>query len=261
MFRNFVNYQLPVLTGGSVLTGLKKRMKTIKYFNYILLSGFLLSIALTSCSDDDSEDPPRLFRPIVSLVNNGNTIVASWDQIKGATSFELELHKAGDNDENGNPVYSLYREATVSSSPYSFEGVEWDEKYIVKIKAVGDQIESAVYESDDLSVIYITQMTGIRSIDVAALILWKTEGTPITYLKVEPVEGGETVEATVSPSDFESGQKEIYGLQPNTSYKVWAYSGEEQTGNTYAGSFRFTTSESVDLDKKIRTGQIHRPEK
>lgn len=229
-------------------------MKTIKYFKYIAFS-LLLGAGFTSCEDDDLGEAPRLFRPIASLENQNNNIIATWDNIKGAVTYELELLKAEGENENGDPIFNPYREAKAASSPYTFENVEWDEKYILKIKAVGSDIESKFYETDDLSVVFISKMKEIRTIDVAALVIWEVKGDPITLINIIPDNEGEAIEVKVSQQEFESGQKGIYGLTPETSYKLYAYSGDEQTGDTYQGRISFKTQASEDFDSKYGVGK------
>lgn len=222
-----------------------------------MLLGVFVGFSLTACDDDDElGDPPRLFRPIAALSNKSNDIVAEWDNIKDATSYELELLKAtGEVDEAGKDVFASYRKITTEGSPYTFGGVEWDEKYKLNIKAVGSNIESEFYETDDLSVLYITKMTGSRAIDNAALIQWKVDGKPITFLKVIPELGGDAIDVEVSNADYLSGGKTISNLNPETAYKLLAYSGDEQTSNTYEGRLRFTTRAPENYDEIFGAGK------
>jgi hypothetical protein len=229
-------------------------MKTLNYIKYMALC-LLIGASATGCKEDELGDAPRLFRPIVSLDNKTNNIVATWDNIKGATTYELELFKVIGEDEAKNPILESYTQASTPSSPYTFTDLTWDEKYVVKIRAIGAGIESQVYETDAISVIYPTKIIGVRTIDVAALITWKTDGTPITYIKIVPDNGGTTVETDISDADFNSGQITIYGLQPETAYKAYAYSGEKQTLDTYEGRIAVKTAAGEDFDAIYGAGK------
>jgi len=230
-------------------------MKTNKFFIKYIMLGLLIGVGFTSCNDDDLGEAPRLFRPIPTLENNGNKLTATWDNILGATSYELILYKANGQDEDENDIFEEYEKVTVSSSPYVFENLEWDEKYMLKIKALGTNIQSEYYESDDVSIVYPTSITEIRTIDVAILLLWTTNGNPITSLKIIANDGSETIDVEVSEEEFESGRIEVTGLTPETSYTIYAYSGEEQSMDTYEGRLRFTTAAPEDFEALYGAGK------
>lgn len=225
-------------------------MKRIDFFKYITLV-LLIGTGFAGCdNDDDLGNPPRLFRPIASLENKNNNIIATWDNIKGATSYELDLMKI---TSQGDTV--SFRTTTVNTSPYTFESVDWDEKYLLKIKAVGTDIESAIYRTDDLSITYPTKMTGTRSIDVSVLVQWKTDGTPFTSLKITSDDGDEPIVVNLKEEEYADGEKIVNGLKPSTSYRVYAYSGEEQSTDTYQGRLLFSTAGSENLDEKYGEGK------
>lgn len=212
---------------------------------------------MTSCDDDDPNDPPRLFRPVTTLSNSGNNIIAKWDNMKGALSYNLTLMKAtGEKDENNEDIYAQYREVSTENTSYTFEDVEWDEKYKLYIQAFGNNIESGVYETDDLSVVYITKMgTNPNTIDNAVLVEWKIDGNPITLLRIFPVDGGDTIDVVVSEAEYNLGKKAVWGLDSETSYRLIGYSGEEQTGDTYEGRISFKTAKPENYDEMFGSGK------
>ena len=82
-------------------------MKPLKYF-VISLFGLLMTGFMSSCDDDLKDgDAPRLFRPVASLETNNNSIIASWDNIAGATSYTLELYKVTGTNDAGDNIYGM----------------------------------------------------------------------------------------------------------------------------------------------------------
>lgn len=232
-------------------------MKTLHYLKYTIILSLFAVVAFTGCEEEKLGDPPRLFRPIVSMSNQGNDLIAEWDNLKDALYYELKLYKANGTDEAGADIFELYREVETNASPYTFENVEWDEKYKIEIKAFGETLNSNVYETDDYSVIYISKMTSVRVIDNAALLMWKKEGDlePITHFKLINEAEMDTVDVDVSLDEFERGQMTFNGLMPETQYRIQAYTGEEQNGDTYDGRIRFKTVMAENYDEIYGEGR------
>lgn len=158
-------------------------MKIAKYF-VLSLFGLLTAGMMSSCSDDPTDgDAPRLFRPVASLETNNNSVIATWDNIAGATQYTLNLFKVTGTDEAGNNTYALYKTATCEKSPFTFDDLEWDEKYKVQISASGAK-SSEVYETSDVTISYPTTLKSVKTIESAARVTWdngeKEETTPET---------------------------------------------------------------------------------
>lgn len=211
-----------------------------------------------SCNEDElMADAPRLFRPVSTLQVETNSIIVTWENIKGATSYNLELYKVISTDDSGVNTYEKYAEATSTASPYTFEDLNWDEKYMVKIKCAGDTKESEFYESDDVSVTYISKIKSLKLIDNAARLTWTDGGSTIKLIKAVPeTEELATITKEVSAKEYANGSVDITGLTPETSYTIYAYSSiEEQNNDTYAGRISGTTSASVDFDTMFGAGK------
>lgn len=147
-------------------------MKSLKYF-VISLFGLLLTGVMSSCDDDLKDgNAPRLFRPVASLETNNNSIITTWDNISGATSYTLKLFKVTGTDEAGNNIYELYKTVTCESSPYTFDDLEWDEKYKVAITCNGTDKSSGEYETSDASIPYPTTLKSVKTIESAARVTW-----------------------------------------------------------------------------------------
>ena len=229
-------------------------MKLKKYF---ILSLLALTTAgfMSSCSDDENlGEAPRLFRPIASLEVSRNTIITTWDNIKDATSYDLELYKVTGTDDEGENIYELVKSATCEESPYTWSDLNWDEKYMVKIKGYNSSKASDVYTTSDVSVNYISNLSEIKLIDNAARLTWSTDGDIIKHITAV-AENGEKLEFNVKESEFQQGFKDVYGLTPETKYTFYTYKSDEEFNNdTYAGKLTGTTKASTNFDESYGTG-------
>lgn len=231
-------------------------MKLQKYFAMLLLA--LSTVGVTSsCSDDeDLGEAPRLFRPVASLEAQNNSVVVTWDNIKGATEYTVKLYKITGTADDGTDIGTLYREISCESSPYTFSDLEWDEKYGVVISCQGNNKSSEEYKTSSLSVPYATKLKSIKTIDNSARITWDEGGTQIRVIVATPTEGeGESVIREISESEYKAGTVDVVGLQPETKYTFYTYSDvEEQSNSTYTGKMNGTTSKAIDFDSEYGAG-------
>lgn len=230
-------------------------MKLNKIFAISLLVALTMG-GMSSCSDDDNlGEAPRLFRPVASLETSNNTIKATWDNISGATAYQLTLYRVATTNEAGENTYEEVTTVTCEGSPYTFTDLAWDEKYHVAISCNNDKKSSGIYTTDDVNVNYISSLTSTKLIDNAARISWKTDGDVIKAIKAVPTDGGEAVTVVVKRTEFENGYKDVYGLNPETSYTFYTYKDSETFNNdTYAGKLTGVTKASVDFDEKYGAG-------
>lgn len=242
-------------------------MKTFKYFKYMAFS-LLLAASLASCNDDETAEAPRLFRPVATLSSSANNIQVEWNHVKGATSYEVKLFQVIKEEGNILTLGEAIRTENANSSPFTFESVEWDEKYVVRIKAQGNNIESEYYTAASLLVNKPTSLNSVdRIIDNAAIITWKETEVPYTALVATPtakkaedgtvIEGaqlGDPIVYTITDEERVAGEKTIEGLEPLTTYKVAAYTGSTQEVSTYQGRTSFSTKASVNYDEKYGAG-------
>ena len=230
-------------------------MKMKKYIIMAMLTSVMAG-GMSSCSDNDNlGEAPRLFRPVASLETSTNNITAKWDNIAGATEYNLTLYRLTGTDEAGENTYEQCATATCTSSPYTFSDLAWDEKYHVTISCAGNSKTSGSYQTTDVNVPYATSLKSIKTIDNAARITWDLTGVTIKAIVATPAEGGDAVVKTVNSATYESGTVDIMGLNPSTKYVFSAYSDSENfTNSTYAGRINGTTSKSIDFDKEYGAG-------
>lgn len=230
-------------------------MKLQKYLAIMLLAVTTLG-TMSSCSDDDDfGNAPRLFRPVASLETNKNTITATWDNIKGATKYDLKLFRVTGTDEAGENVYEECAEASCESSPYTFNDLAWDEKYRLEISCTGDESYSKVYTTNDVNVPYATKLKSVKLIDNAARITWDEGGNVIKAIVVTPEDGSEPIVRAISEREYAEGTVDIVGLTPSMKYTFCAYNdGENFANSTYEGKLTGTTSKPIDFDAEYGAG-------
>lgn len=234
----------------------------MKFNKYIAIALLALSSSslFTACDDDDAlGEAPRLFRPVATLESQNNDIVVTWENIKGASSYELELYRVTDTDAvTGENTYELYTQANCESSPYTFENLNWDEKYMVKIKCASSNKESDYYTTTDVNVNYISKITNSKAIDNAVRISWDQGGSIIRGIKAIPAtEGMEPFTVAVSEAEYNRGYVDIFGLTPETQYTFQAFSSsnlEEMNNSTYAGRVNEKTTAAANYDEQFGAG-------
>ncbi|MCD8030694.1 MAG: hypothetical protein LUF85_07720 [Bacteroides sp.] len=237
-------------------------MNTIKYLKYLAVS-LLLVVGFTSCSDDDNlGDAPRLFRPIAKLTQDGtrNNLKATWTRLGGATGYQYELYQLVTDSTVITDGLQPIDSDIIDNTEIMFEGLSWDERYILKVRSVGSNIESSqYYETEYTTLSYPTALNTVRTIDNAALVTW-TDPTargqqPYTRFVVT-AEDGTILEYDVTDEDNSVLKKTIEGLTPETTYTLRAYYGDEQTVDTYEGRQVFTTRAVEDYDAEYGSNWI-----
>lgn len=214
-----------------------------------LAFGFMLGAGLTcltGCSEDDSK-ATVLLRPVTSMVSEQNSVKLKWQNVDDAMEYVIELYRSTDSG------FELYKTYTTDQTSYTIEGLDWDEKYKIKVKSSGHGRESAYWETSEIAVSYPTKLGETKTIDNAAKITWKEGGNTITALKAFSIDGAE--EKTFAEVDYASGASIIDGLTPNTTYKICAYSGTEQTVGTYEGRVMITTQAAENYDEQYGAGK------
>jgi len=238
-------------------------MKIYKYFAMMLLMAST-SLALTGCSDDDNlGDAPRLFRPVASLEAQKNNLVATWAKIPGATEYTLTLFKAVDIMPDGTYRAVKYKEATTSDITYTFDNLEWDEKYGITISCKNDTKGSEEYKTGLTTVTYPSKLNKVKAIDNSARLTWVNTSTSTDVIKaiVAIPEDAESEEdkiiRIIKEEDDQNGTYDIVGLKPATTYTFYAYKDAEVFDNsTYAGKLTATTSEPSDFDTQYASNYI-----
>ena len=218
-------------------------MKTAKQ----MVLGVLLSTGLTAvvgCSDNEAT-PTVLLRPVTTMVTEMNHVKLSWKAVQGATQYQVDIYRVTDG------ANELYQSFTTSDTALALD-LDWDESYQVKVKSLNNNVESAYWETDPITLIYPSIFGSTRSIDTQALVSWTpSDRFSISTLSAVAIDslGNETdkpLTFQVTDDEYASGQKILSGLSPATTYKIAAYAGDVSLDN-YRGRVLLATTEAEDL--------------
>lgn len=218
----------------------------MNYVNTLMFSLLMASCITTfiGCSDDDGVKSKVLLRPVTTMTNDLNHVQLSWKPVEGATEYIIEVYRVTDG---ANTLYNTY---TTSETSLVID-LDWDDSYQIRVKSNGNGVESAYWETDPITLVYPTILGTTRTIDDEALISWTpSDDFAIETITATPLddsgnENGETMEFAVSSDEYRGGSIKITGLQPLTSYKICAYSGEAVLDNYQGRVILKTTEEEV----------------
>jgi hypothetical protein len=206
---------------------------------------FALSITvltLAACKKtEELQGPNRLFRPVLKedLKSDGNWIEASWEPIKGATSYTVQLSK--------DSFRTVVASATVDTSYYVFDNLKWEQLYQVQVRAnAQDTAQNSKFS--DLGSIKtprfpsILNVPGISDVsDNAVRVSWTNSGATVTEVKILKASDSSVVkDVTLSSTDVTNGYRIVSGLKALTDYIVFLYSG-----SSVRGWANFTTTAAI----------------
>ena len=209
--------------------------------------------AFTSCSDPDEVQDlvlDRVLSPtgITARITNNTDIVVDWNEMSGATSYEIEAYADNNDYENNTPVVKT----TTTTNTYTLTSLIGETDYYIRVRALDETNESR--NSKWVEVKKTTNpeqnMNKVKSADIqskAVKVTW-VAGLQVDKIVCTPTSAGstaETVTYTLTADDIAAGSATISGLEPETAYKVTLKLGEKTRG--YAS---FTTN--VDFSDAIK---------
>jgi len=205
----------------------------------ILFLGLLVALCVISgCKEDEAlENPPRLFRPVVSEVSYGGTwIKVKWDRYKDVEIYQLQI--------STDSFRTIFGEVTTDKTEYTFENLNYDTKYQLRIKSLGHDISSEYYVLEDVKTsdypTYLNTPTASDIIDVAVRVSWTP--SDLVYTRIDVVKNDTLVKSVdLTEADNVACQKIIQGLQPLQTYVIKIYSGDDYCGKK---SYKTTVSEN-----------------
>lgn len=245
--RKFSKYQFHVIS-----TTIKKQKKITMKFMKITAFSFVLSAVtaiFAGCSDDDATSKV-LLRPVTSMQQNQNSVSLSWQNVPEATEYIIEVFREG---ESGFEPYNTY---TTTETSYTVSGLDWDSRYKVQVKSSAPNRESAYWELSEFSIVYPTKLGQTKAIDNSARITWGEGGNIITAITATPQNDESAMKTyAVSAEEYAAGEVIINDLTPETTYTICAYSGSEQTVDTYEGKITLTTAAAENYDELYGVGK------
>lgn len=212
-----------------------------------LTSSFLLLLmgaaCFVSCDDDDHlGSPDRLFRPVIqSTLVTGTTIQVEWDRYKGALEFELDL--------SVDSFKSINRTVITELTQYTFENLDYDTKYMVRLRSLGENgISSAYFLNKEVQTQdYPTKLINPSSsdlIDTDVRVSWALSEE--VYTQLEVWKSNELIAThELTQADNEAGNVIVRGLSATTTYTIRIYSGEQYMGKK---TYRTTAAEQYQGD-------------
>lgn len=221
-----------------------------------ILAGIaIITIVLAACTKTNSPgEAPRLFRPVIKdqLESNGNWIKASWQVIKGAVAYKLEVSR-----DTFNTVESF---VTADTNVVTIQNLYWDRLYQVRVKAIAaDTSHNSGYSN--LGAIKTARFPSILNIptlseinDNSVKVTWVNSGDIVTSIKILKASDSSVVTTVaLNGTDVTNRYKIVSGLNQTTSYIIYLYSG-----TTVRGWADFTTKASFSgalIDLRGITGQ------
>ena len=184
---------------------------------------------MTACKKTEDLGQSRLFRPVIEgqLSADSNTIVSAWQKIAGAKSYVLQVSRDTfrtidatiKTDTNSveikkllfNQLYQLQVMAiapdTVLNSRWSYLGAIRTLSSILKVPAI-----------DDIT------FNSVR-------VRWTTKGAAVSSVKILKTADSSVVsQANLSAADVTNEFRVVGGLQADTKYTIFLYSGTDVRG-------------------------------
>lgn len=212
-------------------------MKTLK--NILWSVALVCALPFFHGCNKELEQPEikNLAAPVVTATLDGLNVELEWDAIVNATSYKVEYKKASETD---------YTAAgSVNYSPYVVEGLELDNTYDFRVKALNGNVESAWSEVVSVEIVKLlavpvpTFNTSISFIQVKWEAIEGAESYRVEYKEAEAAEFTEKYNG--NGADVEYTVK-IDNLKENASYDVRLSCLAEGFSETFTDVFTITTT-------------------
>ena len=228
-------------------------MKTYKIASLCTLG--LIAMAFTSCSDPDDEVKTitfnRNFAPLDTKASNVQETSATveWAASTGADSYTLQLFANDSLTFAGTPEKTI-ENLTMNDCPYTFNGLQFDTKYSVRVKAITKSAPTrdskwntgTFFRTDVKQFLKAPAESDIT--DKTVLLKWTVEpGFDVTSVTVGPVT------RNLTDAEKTAGQATVEGLTAETEYTAYLYYDGKQCGKR-----TFTTTADLTGATLVREG-------
>jgi hypothetical protein len=195
------------------------------------LAACLVVMTFVACKKDKTFEQVRLFRPVVkdALESNGNWIRASWQPIKDAKSYTVQLSR--------DTFRTIAKSVDLDTTVYLFENLEWNKMYQVQVRAnaADSNFNSKMSNLGSIKTPLfptILNTPGVSDVSENAVrVSWTTGGAAVTSVKIlKASDSSEVTSVTLTPADVTAQFKIISGLAPSTGYIIFLYSGTSVRG-------------------------------
>ncbi len=213
--------------------------KNIFYISALAVALCFGGTTFTSCSDPgDVQDLTlsRVLSPtgLTARITNSTDIVVTWNEMSGATNYEIEVYADNNDYENNTPVL---QDVTFNTS-YTLTSLVGETDYYIRVRALDKDNESRA--SKWVEVMKTTNpeqnMNKIKAGDIqskSVKVTW-TPGIEVDKLIFTPSAAGSTAPEVVwelSAEEIAAGAATVEDeLEPETAYKVTLKLGEKTRG-------------------------------
>ena len=248
----------------------------MKKFGLFLCLSLLFAFA--GCDKDETEDPvanTQLAKPEVSIASTTeSSFKVVWEAVADAEGYKYQLAQEGETGEE----IPVIAEQTTSATALSFDDLEPETKYILRVKAYAGGMEDSAYckifattlaeEREPLtftsiSVSNVTYESATVELVPAAEDLYYY--AVIEYSQFENKSDAEIISALksgITASSLVSGRqtKTIHGLKESTQYQVVAFGWNADEGKATSDVSHleeaFTTAADTRLSIEIGIGSV-----
>ena len=248
----------------------------MKKFGLFLCLSLLFAFA--GCDKDETEDPvanTQLAKPEVSIASTTeSSFKVVWEAVADAEGYKYQLAQEGETGEE----IPVIAEQTTSATALSFDDLEPETKYILRVKAYAGGMEDSAYckifattlaeEREPLtftsiSVSNVTYESATVELVPAAGDLYYY--AVIEYSQFENKSDAEIISALksgITASSLVSGRqtKTVHGLKESTKYQVVAFGWNADEGKATSDVSHleeaFTTEADTRMSIEIGIGSV-----
>lgn len=182
-----------------------------------------------SCKKKEDLAAPRLFRPVIvgELAADSNTIVASWQKIAGASSYEFQLSR--------DTFRTIDLSLPLDTNVAVVKKLLFNQLYQVQVRAIATDTALNSKWSFLGAVSTLSSILKVPLIDDITYnsirVRWTTKGAPVTTVRIIKTSDSSQVSETIlTAGDLTNEYKVIGGLEADTRYTIFLYSGKDERG-------------------------------
>ncbi len=209
-------------------------MKTLnfKYYRRFLAIALFLVTLSVGCNNKESDPQPGVdtkLTPPKSLTAKvmGATVNFTWNGQKEAIAFRLQVSATQD-------FSNLIEDVQVTSSSYTMEGFAKNTVYYSRVQAIAEKeqfnsdfTDRVAFKTGNENILKATPL----AISDRAMTLQWLAGVEVTHMVItSTVDGASPQTLTISEAEKTNGEKEITGLDYETTYDVLLYNNANVRG-------------------------------
>ena len=214
----------------------------------------LLLLFVSACTKiEELGEAPRLFRPVLkeSLLADGNWIKASWQPVKGASSYTAQI--------STDTFKTIAATLKVDSNVALFENLKWEKLYQVQVRAnamdtsknSGISSLGAIKTARFPTILNIPALADVN--DNSVKVSWTNSGATVTEIRIlSGTDSSSIATVAVNSNDVANAYKVISGLKSSTSYIIFLYSGTAVRG--WANFSTKASLQGIIIDLRDFTG-------